>query len=74
MPGVAVPPVLLTVTLVADGRGELFSDAVTVTAVAAALSTTESGSSDRETAVGAASSSMIVSVAAPGVSPTGRWR
>ena len=65
----AVPPVLLTVTVVAVGRGELFSEAVTVTAVADALSPTAVGFSDRVTAVGAASSSVMVSVAVPAVSP-----
>ena len=65
----AVPPVLLTVTVVAVGRGELFSEAVTVTAVAVALSPTAAGFSDRVTAVGAVSSSVMVSVAAPEVSP-----
>ena len=65
----AVPPVLLTVTVVAVGRGELFSDAVTVTAVAVALSPTAPGFSDRVTAVGAASSSVMVRVAVPAVSP-----
>ena len=55
--------------MVAVGSGELFSEAVTVTAVAAALSPTAAGFSDRETAVGAASSSVMVSVAVPEVSP-----
>ena len=48
-----MPPVLLTVTVVAVGRGELFSEAVTVTVVAAALSPTAAGFSDSVTAVGA---------------------
>ena len=65
----AVPPVLLTVTVVAVGRGELFSEAVTVTIVADALSPTAPGFSDSVTAVGAASSSVMVRVAVPAVSP-----
>ena len=65
----AVPPVRLTVTVVAVGSGELFSEAVTVTAVAAALSPTAAGFSESVIAVGAASSSVMVSVAAPEVSP-----
>ena len=64
-----MPPVLLTVTVVAVGRGELFSEAVTVTAVAAALSPTAAGFSDSVTAVGAVSSSVIVSVAVSAVRP-----
>ena len=70
MPETAVPPVTLTVTVVAAGSGEPFSEAVTVTAVAAAvLSPTAVGFSDSITAVGAVSSSVIVSVAAPASSP-----
>ena len=69
MAEVAVPPVRLTVTVVAVGSGELFSEAVTVTAVAAALSPTAAGSNDSVTAVGAGSSSVIVRVAVPEVSP-----
>ena len=69
MAEVAVPPVLFTVTVVAVCNGELFSEAVTVTAVAAADSPTAAGLSDRVTAVGAGSSSVMVSVAVPEVSP-----
>ena len=65
----AVPPVLVTVTVVAVGSGELFSEAVTVTVVAVALSPTAAGFSDRVTAVGAVSSSVMVSVAVPAVNP-----
>ena len=65
----AVPPVLVTVTVVAAGSGELFSEAVTVTAVDAALSPTAAGFSDRVTAVGAGSSSVMVNVAAPAFNP-----
>ena len=64
-----MPPVLLTVTVVAVGSGELFSEAVTVTVVAVALSPTAIGLSDRVTAVGAVSSSVMVSVAVPAVRP-----
>ena len=64
-----MPPVLLTVTVVAVGRGELFSEAVTVTAVAAALSPTAAGFSESVIAVGAGSSSVIVSVAVSAVRP-----
>ena len=65
----AVPPVLLTVTVVAVGSGEPFSEAVTVTPVAVALSPTAAGFNDSVTAVGAASSSVMVSVAVPEVNP-----
>ena len=65
----AVPPVLLTVTVVAAGSGELSRDAVTVIAVGSALSPTAAGLSERVIAVGAGSSSVIVSVAVPAVSP-----
>ena len=69
----AVPPVLLTLTVVVVDSGELFSEAVTVTAVAAALSPTESGSRESVTAVGAVSSSVMVRVAVPELRPR-RWR
>ena len=69
VPGVAVPPVLLTVTVVAVGRGELFREAVTAIAVAAALSPMAVGFRERVIAVGAGSSSVIVSVAVPAASP-----
>ena len=55
--------------MVGLGSGELFSEAVTVTAVAAALSPTAAGLSESVIAVGAGSSSVIVSVAMPEVSP-----
>ena len=54
--------------MVAVARGELFSEAVTVTIVA--FSPTTFGLSDRVTAVGAGSSSVIVRVAAPASSPS----
>ena len=60
---------MLTVTAVAIGSGEPFSEAVTVTVVAAADSPTVLGFKDSITAVGAASSSVMVSVAVPAVSP-----
>ena len=69
MPEVAVPPVLLTVTVVAVGSGELFREAVTVMSVGSALSLMAVGSSDRIIAVGAGSSSVIVSVTVAVVSP-----
>ena len=56
-------------TVVAVGSGELFSEAVTVTVVAVALSPTALGFSDSITAVGAVSSSVMVSVAVPASSP-----
>ena len=64
-----MPSVRLTVTVVAVGSGELFREAVTVTAVDAALSPTAAGFSERVTAVGGGSSSMMVRVAMPEVSP-----
>ena len=66
MPDAAVPPVLLTITVVADGRGEPFSVAVTVTVRrSGALRHRVWGPGRGTTAVGATSSSVMVPVAVP---------
>ena len=64
-----MPPVRLTLTVVAVGSADPFSAAVTVMLVAASPSPTELGLSERLTAVGAESLSVIVSVAVPPSGP-----